>query len=482
MSRRDPVRRADLPQDETPSPEVLDELLRAFSADPSDQTGLDRIDLSSPEVAELLAPTPVTEADEEPPPPEEPAAAVEEPRLPDDPPVPEDPAAADAEPVESAPPPVAARSEEAEADAGPAATDDEIGAPSAEPPPPVAARPTVLIVDDEVADEAEPVGVAGDPLLAAPVAPAGETAAPPGPQTISIVDDGIPDSIYIGGNLEATDASRSTVVIEDREGAIPTTMSLEDASSATKIEPRLRDRRIAVKRAAGRKRLKWAAIIVLVLALVVAALAVLGSGLFAIEAVEVQGAEQTEPAALAPVIEDLEGTPVLRADTDAAERELEKLPWVEEARVTTQFPDGATIELRERAPAAAFQGDDGAWRLVDDRARVLAVSAEQPARFLPIVGRGFPPVTPGQFGPPGLAAAAILARSLTPTVATRTADIEVTPDGSDLRLHFTDGAEVRFGAAEDLVQKLVRLETKLNDLGGDRVNYIDVSTNEVGQG
>ena len=60
--------------------------------------------------------------------------------------------------------------------------------------------------------------------------------------------------------------------------------------------------------------------------------------------------------------------------------------------------------------------------------------------------------------------------------------IAVTPDGSDLRLHFTDGAEVRFGAADDLVQKLVRLETKLHDLGDDRVNYLDVSTNEVGQG
>ena len=329
--------------------------------------------------------------------------------------------------------------------------------------------------------EPEAVGVAGDPLLAGPSAPADDTEPPSGPRTISIVDDGVPDSVYIGGNLEATDASRSTVLIEDREGAA-TTISVEDASSATRIEPRMRERRLAIKRAAGRKRLKWAIVVVVLLALVVAALAVLGSGLFAIEQVDVEGAEHTDAAALAAVIDDLEGTPVLRADTDAAERELETLPWVEDARVTTQFPDGATIELRERTAAATFQGEDGQWRLIDDRGRVLEQSAEQPVGYLPVLVSDFPSVEPGQYGPPGLAAAATLARSLTPTVLARTSDISVTPDGSDLRLHFTDGAEVRFGAADDLVQKLVRLETKLHDLGDDRVNYLDVSTNEVGQG
>jgi hypothetical protein len=113
---------------------------------------------------------------------------------------------------------------------------------------------------------------------------------------------------------------------------------------------------------------------------------------------------------------------------------------------------------------------------------VLETFDEQPEGFLPIRGTDFPEFTVGQYGPPGVAAAATLARSLTPTVAARAAEITVTPNGSDLRLHFTDGVEIRFGAADELVQKLVRLETKLRDLGGEHVNYIDVSTNEVGQG
>ncbi|MET0577518.1 MAG: hypothetical protein ABW122_02580, partial [Ilumatobacteraceae bacterium] len=56
MTRTDPPARHPLPGSEVPSAEVLDELLRAFSVDMTDQQGMDRVDLASPEVAELLTP------------------------------------------------------------------------------------------------------------------------------------------------------------------------------------------------------------------------------------------------------------------------------------------------------------------------------------------------------------------------------------------------------------------------------------------
>ena len=73
---------------------------------------------------------------------------------------------------------------------------------------------------------------------------------------------------------------------------------------------------------------------------------------------------------------------MLRADTDGAERELEAIPWVEDARVTTDFPHGATIELRERQPVATFQGPDGRFRVIDI-ARPRARRARRPAGRLP---------------------------------------------------------------------------------------------------
>ena len=60
--------------------------------------------------------------------------------------------------------------------------------------------------------------------------------------------------------------------------------------------------------------------------------------------------------------------------------------------------------------------------------------------------------------------------------------MSVTADGSDLRLMLDDGLEVRFGAAQDLVTKLVRLQTRLDQLEGGGVSYVDVSTNEVTTG
>ena len=47
-----------LPGPDAPSAEVLDELLRAFSADVTDRAKLEQIDLASPEVDELISGNP----------------------------------------------------------------------------------------------------------------------------------------------------------------------------------------------------------------------------------------------------------------------------------------------------------------------------------------------------------------------------------------------------------------------------------------
>ena len=73
-------------------------------------------------------------------------------------------------------------------------------------------------------------------------------------------------------------------------------------------------------------------------------------------------------------------------------------------------------------------------------------------------------------------------QALTPELRARAESVAVTADGSDLRLLLHDGIEARFGAARDLVVKLVRLQTSLDDLQAGRVSYIDVSTNEVTTG
>ena len=79
----------------------------------------------------------------------------------------------------------------------------------------------------------------------------------------------------------------------------------------------------------------------------------------------------------------------------------------------------------------------------------------------------------------GYGAAAELVQGLTGSVRGRVQSIDVTADGSQLRLLLDDATEVRFGAASDLVTKLVRLETALGAAGDQVITVIDVSTAEV---
>jgi cell division protein FtsQ len=398
---------------------VLDELLKAFSADEVDTTTLRQIDLDSPEVDELLAPTEPTPA-----PDPQPLPEVETP-------------ADDLEP-------------------GPEVEVADEGEQRAADP-----APGVIRID---ASDDPPDAVylaAGDPLLA-------ESAAGRGLAAAAMADTSDPQRTPDG-----------TVFIDDRDVGMGETISIADASSATRIEPRLRERRIAVRRAAGRKRLRWMLLATAILAVVIAVLAVLGSSWFAVKTVKVEGAVYTDKAALQRVVDELRGTPVLRVDTDKAERQLEAIPWVETARVTTTFPDRATIELRERTPVATYQGADLQFRVIDGMGRVLDVLAAQPVGYLLLVGADAPNLTPGQFTPRGYVAAASLARALTPEIRAKAESAAVTADGSDLRLMLQGDVEVRFGPARDLVTKLVRLQTKLDEVESDGSSYVDVSTNEV---
>jgi cell division protein FtsQ len=195
--------------------------------------------------------------------------------------------------------------------------------------------------------------------------------------------------------------------------------------------------------------------------------------------VSVEGNVYTDRVRLQAVIDDLVGTPVLAADTQDAERELEAIPWVDQARVRTDFPHGVTIEIRERVALATYAGPDGQFRVIDSDGRVLDVITGQPIAYVLITGPDPVDRQAGEYAPVGYGAAAKLVQGLTGSVRGRVQSIDVTADGSQLRLLLDDATEVRFGAATDLVTKLVRLETALGEIGDQVVRVIDVSTAEV---
>lgn len=491
----------DLPSQDLPSPEVLDELLKAFSADTVDTGQMRQIDLTSPEIEELLAPSGETAS----------LAARQE----SDPHVEVETSVIDVVSSQVSGSTDATDRDVREAPSG--VSDGSGGNPQATietPDAPVEAAADDAVVDTTVVESGadEPVIDEEAPTIAVSTPDASDTsdtsgpldgASPPEGTTRTIVidaSDDPPDAVYLaagdpllgmsaGGSVAEVDdhvpadaTGSGTVFIDDHAVEIGETITLADATSSTRIEPRLRQRRIAVKRAAGRKRLRWAVIGGVFVVAIIAGLAVLGSSWFAINKVKVDGVVYANADAVQAVVDELEGTPVLRADTASAEAQLEAIAWVEDARVTTQFPHGATIEIRERAPVASYQGPDGRFRVIDGHGRVLDVLDAEPVDYLLLVGADSPDLEPGQFAPQGYVAAASLAQALTPEIRARAESVAVTADGSDLRLMLADDVEIRFGPARDLVNKLVRLQTLLDEVVGGGYRYLDVSTNEVTRG
>ena len=309
-----------------------------------------------------------------------------------------------------------------------------------------------------------------------------------GPKFTVVDEDELPDVSYLDelpveddGDRSVEDAKhpggKEPVFIDD-DSKLAEVVGSAEAARATGIEPKLRQRRAAVRKAQGPRRLRWVLLAVAVLVLVIGGLAVLGSPLFAIEDIEVSNAVYSREA-LAPIVEDMEGEPTLRLDTGAFEERIERIPWVEDARIRTGFPDSASIEIRERRPAATFRGADGAFRVIDDDGRVLDVVGGQPADLL-LVRSDDPPDTPaGDVAPDGFTVAATMAGALTPSVRPATESVDVANDGSDVRLRLVGGTEVLFGPGEDLADKLVRLETVIDMVSERPPARIDVSTEDV---
>jgi cell division protein FtsQ len=295
-------------------------------------------------------------------------------------------------------------------------------------------------------------------------------------------DDDLPDAMYLDEATGARDASeRGTIVIGDDLDSSGAFDAVEVPSRS--MDPRLRERRIAVKRARGRRRLIWVSAISAALLLVVAVVAVFASSLFAVEVVDVQGAVYTADRngeQLQAVIDAMLGDPVLLVDTLAAEQALEDIPWVERAFVHTDFPRRVVIDIRERRPFATYQGSDRRYRVIDRDGRVLDVLEGRPVDYMVISGTG-PDLEPGSLSGAPYARASQMVGALPAELRLITASVSVDPTTGELGLVLAgpvDSIEVRIGTFDGLDSKLARLLQQVRD-GLDDVERIDVSSDDI---
>ena len=134
-------------------------------------------------------------------------------------------------------------------------------------------------------------------------------------------------------------------------------------AAGTGPDPRFRERRIAVRKDAGRRRLKRLLIVVLAALVALAGVIVVRSPVLDVDEVTVVGTARLAPDDIRTAAGIDEGAPLLLADMGAAARDVEALPWVAEAEVTRDLPgrvriDGWVSPLGERRVNVRMQGTD----------------------------------------------------------------------------------------------------------------------------
>jgi len=140
-----------------------------------------------------------------------------------------------------------------------------------------------------------------------------------------------------------------------------------DPDGAAERPRRLAGRRTAILAAAG------AVVLALVLVWVI-----VFSPVFGVRSVQVKGARSVSVARIRAAADVAHGTPLVRLDTAAVTRRVERIPQIASAQVSTSFPSTVTITVVERSPVGWIRSGSPAV-LVDADGVQYRTVAEAPA-------------------------------------------------------------------------------------------------------
>jgi cell division protein FtsQ len=239
-----------------------------------------------------------------------------------------------------------------------------------------------------------------------------------------------------------------------------------------RIDPRLRARRIAVKRQEGRRRLRWAVVLGVLVALAAAVVFLARSPLLAIDDVTVSGVVYADAGAIDEVVDDAVGESLLTIDTGALAERFEAIPWVKRAEVRRAWPPGIVVDLSERRPLAAYYAPDRRYRVIDSDGVVLATVDGNPIDLVGIGGIG-PAVAPGDTVPEAYRGAAAVIAAFPDELRARVAAVGLDDDGN-LTLALAPAGEVLLGPPDEVRAKLVAVLTLLRGVDPASVGRLDV--------
>jgi len=284
-----------------------------------------------------------------------------------------------------------------------------------------------------------------------------------------------------GSGVSTTKSPPKRTATKSAEGRTRVVIT-DDTIQPTKVsglsgQARFRERRIAARRAEGRRRLRIALVIGGVAAIVIAGLVVLASPILSIRTIDVEGVVYADADRVGEVVASLRGDPILTADLNGAEAALEGIPWIREARVSMHLPRRVSIQIDEREPIAFYRAVDGFNRVLDIDGRILDVIEGDLVDFPPILGTG-PNLSPGDFVDQPFLGAAQLINALPRDLRLRLVSMSVTPDG-EVSVLLSGDVTVQFGRPDRFQDKLVALVNEIKRQGSRSYSIVDVSSGEA---
>ena len=237
--------------------------------------------------------------------------------------------------------------------------------------------------------------------------------------------------------------------------------------AAVPMDPRIRARRVEVRRGEMRRRRR---VFLSSLALVT----VLGGGfgltrsaLFDVDHIKIAGRERAPRDALLEAAGLANRTQLTDVEPGHIEARLEKLPWVRSATVERRWPGTIAIAVVEHLPVAITPAGD-AWAEIDAEGDVLAIN-DSPDPQLPILD-GVKAVAVGErvASVGAVRVASLLPESLRPMVSS------VRAEGNSVELLLEPRGRAVLGAPEDLGEKLTAVQTVLAAVDPGSISVLDV--------
>jgi cell division protein FtsQ len=248
-------------------------------------------------------------------------------------------------------------------------------------------------------------------------------------------------------------------------------LSVTDVPPPSAMDPRLRARRISVRRDEGRRRLRRVIALGAVAAIVLVGLGVTQSPLLDVDRVTVTGAAHTPPEVVRAAAGIRAHRPMTSVDLDRARQGVLALPWVQNVSVSRSWPSSIHVKITERTPVGSVAAGPAGFAVVDRTGRVLETSPAPPAGMA-VLANVAPAGAPGTVLAPEATDVLTVATSLLPPLVPKVAAVAAVPDGVELQL--VGGGVVRLGPATDVLAKLVAADTVLSQVQVEHLCALDV--------